>query len=85
MILFLKCALLCEDENSENKLNTFVEDLNEQFGDKSCNCHTNLTWEIGVDLMEDCKFHFHGTNKRNPDCGFFERLYKNEIQQYAIK
>ena len=82
MVQFLKCATLCNEENSEDNLDNLIKELNEKFGDKSCACHPDKVWKIGVDVMEDCKYHFHDTWEKNPPCTFDDRLIKNEILPY---
>lgn len=80
MVEFLKCASLCPEYLSDERLDSFIGKLNETFSHMSCECHPNATWKIGVDLMKDCKYNFHNTWEGNPPCGFERRLILNEIK-----
>lgn len=86
MIKFLKCASLCEEENSDLKLTNFINDLNNEFGNLSCSCHPSATWNIAVDLLRNCKYDFHTVGNvekivtENPKCNFWNRLYENQIK-----
>ncbi len=87
MIKFLKCASLCEEENSDLRLSNFINDLNNEFGNLNCSCHPFATWNIAVDLLKNCKYDFHTVGKgvpKNPKCNFWNRLYENHIEPKMI-
>ena len=85
MVLFLKCAELCQEEGANDRHEKLIEKLNKKFGKMSCYCHPTHIWEVGVDLMDDCKYRFHHSPQAEPKCGFRERLIKNEVQAFLLE
>ena len=82
-----KCASLCPEESSDLRLTNFINDLNNEFGNLNCGCHPTATWNIAVDLLENCKYNFHNVGKHvpeNPKCNFWNRLYETQIKPKII-
>ena len=87
MLNFLKCASLCEKENSDDELTNFIKELNDELGNLSCYCHPNATWNIAVDLLKNCTYKFHSVGKgvaENPKCNFWNSIYENQIKLKLI-
>ena len=82
MIEFLKCVTFCEEKESENRLTNLVNNLNTVLGNKSCNCHPDKTWKIGVDQRKDCNYAFHPAWKENPNCDFYDKLINKEVKEF---
>ena len=83
MIIFLKCAALCVENDAEKKHDSLIKELNRKFRHFGCACHPDWEWRIAVDLMSNCKFKFHDNVwNQNPSCGFWDILYKNEVLPY---
>jgi hypothetical protein len=88
MVEFLKCeAGKCPEDGAEDRQNKLIERLNDKFGSMYCLCHPEYKWKIAVDLTEDCKYKFHHASgyEHEPECGFRERLVKNEVMAFLAE
>ncbi len=85
MIFFKDCSHLCYEDGADEKFMNFVTALNEHFGERSCACHPDVTWEVAVDLLANCKYDFHTNDGENPNCKFWERLLENEVKAFTAK
>lgn len=87
MVKFLKCETTsCHEDGAEERQDALVDTLNNKFGHMACSCHPDYTWIVAVDLNKNCKFSFHHSyahvDGTEPNCGFRERLIKNEVHSF---
>jgi hypothetical protein len=67
-------------ENSEEKIEKLVKDLNSLFGDYECKFHSHPEWSIGVDLLKTGSLQF--SSMKHNGCSFPLTLLDESLTPY---